>query len=95
MIEQTKLTNEIKKVIFVDDKAKHVCRVQNSIHNMGIEVESFHYPVEDYRVKPVREKDQRTLAFLSTEWQKFFTGLNCRTKHCEEALNRCKTQWEA
>jgi len=93
LLEKANAINNTKKVIFVDDKPKHVCRVQNSMQAIGMDVEVFHYPVEDYRVKPVQDRDPSTMNLLSTNWQTFLSKLNCRTKHCAKSLNRCQTEW--
>ncbi len=93
LLEKTNVKNHIKKVIFVDDKTKHVCRVQNSMQAIGMDVEVFHYPTEDYRVKPVQDRESSTVNSLSTDWQTFLSKLNCRSKHCTTSLNRCQAEW--
>ena len=94
LIRKTGLARSVKKVIFVDDKTKHVCRVQKAMENSGKKVSSFHYPLEDKYVAPVVNRDEETLNMLRSDWSSFYDDLSCNSAYCEKALSQCSTAWQ-
>lgn len=94
LLNKTGIRDTVKKVIFVDDKAKHVCRVQKSMQELGIDVSAYHYTAEDIRVAPVVNRDPATMERLRKAWTHFEDQLVCRSEHCEEATQSCAATWK-
>lgn len=94
LIKNTGIDEKVKKVFFVDDKTRHVCAVQKSLGEIGVSVETFHYPVEDKYVAPVERRESDVIEKLNKEWDSTLKSLSCRSERCVSAASKCEAAWK-